>query len=143
MAVTSKNTRNARLLICATVGGTYIPVNKTHGLKINQPTDYSEDTAHGNRFKSYLPGLADYSVAVAKWYDTAFSMLEAASINQISYYFQIYMDYSDPLNYDTGQCFFSMNELNLDIGNTADITFDMKNTGVDPRMVRNGAVLNT
>lgn len=141
MAVTTKNTKNARLLICATIGGTYVPVNKTHGLKISLPKDYSEDTSHGQDFKSYLPGQGDYSVTVAKWYDTAFFALEAASRRDISYYFLIYMDYNDTLNYDNGQCFFAQNEQNLDLGNTADITFDMKNTGLDPKIVRNGVVL--
>lgn len=137
----TKNTRNARLLLCATLGGTYVAVNKTHGLKFNVPTDFSEDTAHGDSFKSYIPGLQDFKLTVMAWYDTAYSTLEDMSLNKVSEYFMAYPDFADTLNYYRGQCYIGQDEFNLDIGNTADMSFTATVAGADVEIIRAGAAL--
>jgi len=114
----TKNSRNARMLLCATLGGTYVAISKTHGLKLNVPTDFSEDTAHGDRFKDYIPGLQDFKATVMAWYNTAYTTLEAMSVNKISEYFQIYPDFADTLNYYRGQCYLGQDEFDMDLGNT-------------------------
>lgn len=137
----TKNTRNARMLISATLGGSYVAVNKTHGLNMNLPTDFSEDTAHGDRFKSYIPGLQDFKVEISAWYDTVYTTLEKASLDKISYYFLIYPDFADPLNYYRGQCFFGLDGFDLSIGNTADMKFTSVIANADIAIIRNGTAL--
>lgn len=135
----TKNTRNAALLISSTLDGPYTKVNKTHGLTIGVPTDFSEDTGHGQRFKTKLPGLQDFTMALRKWYSTLTSVLEYASVNKIPYYFQAYHDYADTENYYRGQCYFGLNEENLDLGNTADQGYDVVLANEDLDIIRAGA----
>jgi len=137
----TKNTRNARLLLCATLGGTYVRVTKSHGLKLNVPTDFSEDTGHGERFKDYLPGLQDFKATIGAWYDTVYTTLEAMSVNKVSEYFQIYIDFADTLNYYRGQCFVGMDDFTLDIGNTADFGYSVVIANADLDIIRAGATI--
>lgn len=137
----TKNNRNARLLLCATLGGTYVAVNKTHGFKLNLSTDFSEDTSHGDSFKSYLPGLQDYKGTLMAWYDTAYSVLESMSKNKISEYFQAYPDFSDSLNYYRGQCYVGLDELDLDLGNTSGFQFTQTIANADIAIIRAGVAL--
>lgn len=137
----TKNTRNARMLISSTLAAPYTVVSKTNGLSLNLATDFSEDTAHGDSFKSYIPGLQDFKATLKSWYDTAFTTLESASKNKTSYYFLIYPDYSDSVNYYRGQCYFGLDELNLDIGNTAALSFTVTIANADIAIIRAGAAL--
>lgn len=129
------------MLLCATLGGTYVRITKTHGLKLNVPTDFSEDTGHGERFKGYLPGLQDFKATVTNWYDTAYTTLEAMSVNKISEFFQIYPDFADTLNYYRGQCFFGQDEFNLDIGNTVDFGYTAVIASADLDIIRAGVTI--
>jgi hypothetical protein len=137
----TKNTRNSRLLLSSTLGGPYTAVTKSHGLKFGVPTDFSEDTGHGQTFKSYLPGLQDFKLTLMAWYDTVYTTLEAMSLNKISEYFIAYIDFADTLNYYRGQCFVGQDELDLDIGNTAGLQFTAVIANADIQIVRAGAAL--
>lgn len=137
----TKNARNAGLYLCATLGGTYVKVNKTHGYKLNLQTDFSEDTSHGDSFKSYLPGLQDFKGTLMAWYDTAYTILEAMSKNKTSEYFQAYPDIADTVNYYRGQCFVGLDELDMDLGNTAGFQFTQVIAGADLAIIRAGVAL--
>lgn len=137
----TKNTRNARLLLSATLGGTYVAVNKTHGLSPNFETDWSEDTSHGDSVKGYIPGLQDFNLDIEAWYDTAYATLEAAVKNKISYFFQLYIDFADSLNYYRGQIFIGGGSTDLALGNTAGQSFNARIANADYQIVRNGVAL--
>lgn len=137
----TKNTRNARLLISSTLAAPYTIISKAHGVTLNLTTDFSEDTAYGDVFKSYVPGLQDFKATLNQWYETAQSVLESASKNRTSYYFLLYPDYNDSTNYYRGQCYFGLDEFNLAMGNTADMTFTMVIANADVAIVRAGTAL--
>lgn len=137
----TKNTRAMRLLISSTLAAPYTLVTKTHGFKLNLSTDFSEDTSHGDSFKSYLPGLQDFKGTLDAWYDTAQSVLESASKNKTSYYFLVYPDYSDSVNYYRGQCYFGLDELELSLGNTAGFSYTMVIANADIAIVRAGSAI--
>jgi hypothetical protein len=137
----TKNARNARLLLCATLGGTYVAVNKTHGAKLNLQTDFSEDTSHGDSFKSYLPGLQDFKATIMAWYDTAYTTLEAMSKNKTSEYFQFYPDFADTVNYYRGQMFVGLDELDGDLGNTVGFQYTGVIANADIAIIRAGVAL--
>lgn len=139
--MSTKNSRNAGLYLCATLGGTYVKITKTHGLKLNLGTDFSEDTSHSDRFKSYLPGLQDFKGTLMRWYETATTALESLSLNKTSEYFMIYPDVADTVNYYRGQAFFGLDELNLDLGNTVDMSYTMTIANADIEVIRNGSAL--
>jgi len=137
----TKNTRLSALYLCATLSGTYVRINKTHGLKLGLTTDFSEDTSHSDRFKSYLPGLQDFTLDLMIWYETTFSSLESMSLNKTSEYFLLYPDYTDTQNYYRGQMYVGLDELGLDLGNTADMKFTAKIANADIQVVRAGAAI--
>ena len=137
----TKNARNARFLLSSTLAGPYTAVTKTHGLKMNVPTDFSEDTGHGANFKSYLPGLQDFKLTVLNWYDTIYTTLEAMSLNKISEFFIAYVDFADSLNYYRGQTFLGMDEFDLDLGNTVGFKYTSVIANSDIQIVRAGAAL--
>ncbi len=121
----TKNSRNVRVLI----GGTAI--NKTHGAKVNPTTDYSEDTSHGDQYKSYLPGLKDFTVDVSAWYDSGYHTLRNAALNATALQdVLVYPDYGQTTHY--WRCpymYASLTDHNLDIGNTIDEAFTLRNAG--------------
>lgn len=141
MAVVTRNTRNAGLYLCATLGGTYVKVTKSHGFNPSLTTDFSEDTAHGDQFKSNIPGLSDFKAKLAAWYQTTSSTLMAMALNRISEYFLAYPDVADSLNYIRGQCYLGMDSLDMDLGKTVDEAYTMVLANSDIQIVRAGAAL--
>jgi len=139
--MTTKNSRNARLLLASTLAGPYTAVTKSHGLKFNVPTDFSEDTGHGATFKGYLPGLQDFKLTLGAWYDTVYTTLEAMSLNKISEYFIAYIDFADTLNYYRGQLFVGQDEFDLDLGVTVGGGYTGVIANADVQIVRAGAAL--
>lgn len=137
----TKNSRNASFRLSSTLAGPYTAVTKSHGIKMNVPTDFSEDTGHGAQFKSYLPGLQDFKCTLLNWYDTIYTTLEAMSLNKISEYFICYIDLADSLNYYRGQCFVGQDELDLDLGNTVGFKYTAVIANSDIQIVRAGAAL--
>lgn len=129
------------MLLCATLSGTYVAVSKSHGLSLNLSTDFSEDTAHGDSLKSYIPGLQDFKAKLMAWYETAYTTLEAMSKNKISEYFLIYPDFADTVNYYRGQCYVGLDELGLDLGNTVGFNYTVVIANADIAIIRAGAAL--
>lgn len=136
-----KNTRNSRLLLCATLGGTYVAVAGAHGYKENVPTDFSDATAYGASFKSYLPGLQDYKATLMRWYDTADATVEKMSLSKTSEYFMFYPDFADSLNYTRGQIYLGQDEADYDLGKTADQKYTAVIANADIAVIRGGAAI--
>lgn len=131
------------MLLCATLGGTYVAVSKSHGLKTKLPTAFSKDTSHGDRFESSLPGTEEFSATLTAWYNTAYTTLEAMAVNRVSEYFMIYPDFSDTTNYYRGQCYVSFTEHDLDLGNTGGHGFDVVLASGDLDIIRSGTTILT
>jgi hypothetical protein len=85
--------------------------------------------------------LQDFKAKLLVWYDTVYTTLNAMSLNKISEYFIAYMDFADSLNYYRGQCFVGMDELDLDLGNTAGESYTVVIANQDIQVVRAGAAL--
>lgn len=121
----TKNTRNARVLINGTA------VNKTYGATVTPTTDYSEDTSHGDQYKSYLPGLKDFTVDISNWYDDAYHVLRVAALNNTALVnVLVYPDYAQTTHY--WRCptmYASLNEQSHEIGNTTGETYTLRNAG--------------
>jgi len=121
----TRNSRNARIL----VGGT--AVNKTHGATVNPTTDYSEDTSHGDEYKSYLPGLKDFTVEISAWYDSAYHTLRNAALDGTALSdVLVYPDYSTTTHYWYCPAMYcSLTDHDLAIGNTIGETYELRNAG--------------
>lgn len=88
-----------------------------------------------------MPGLQDFKGTLMRWYETATTALESLSLNKTSEYFMIYPDVADTVNYYRGQAFFGLDELNLDLGNTVDMSYTMTIANADIEIIRNGSAL--
>lgn len=138
------NTRNGRFLLSGTAaaGSSYVAVANAHGYKENVPTDFSEDTVLGARFKSYIPGLQDYKGDLMTWYNAVDATLEKMSLQKISEYFLFYPDFSNPVNYTRGQIYLGQDESDHEIGKTADQKYTAVIANNDIQVVRQGAVIS-
>jgi hypothetical protein len=78
---------------------TAIPISETHNIDLSFDTDFAEDSSQGDSFKTYLAGLADFTMTVDKWYDSAEAVLLDAVIarTQLKVYF--YPDAADATVY--------------------------------------------
>lgn len=93
---------NARIYMGASVA---VPVAETHGMNMNFETDFAEDSSQGDSFKTYLAGLADFTLEINKWYDNTESTLLDAVINRTVLKFYFYPNAADSTVYiyGTGQ----------------------------------------
>lgn len=98
----TKHGVNSRLYLGA---ATPIPVTETHNIDISFDTDFAEDSSQGDSFKSYLAGLADFTMSIDRWYDSAEYVLLDAVIARTVLKFYFYPDAADATVYlyGTGQ----------------------------------------
>jgi hypothetical protein len=98
----TKHGVNSRIYMGAT---TPIPVTETHNIDISFETDFAEDSSQGDSFKTYLAGLADFTMAIDRWYDSAEYVLLDAVIARTVLKFYFYPDATDATVYlyGTGQ----------------------------------------
>jgi len=98
----TKHGVNSRIYMGAT---TPIPVTETHNIDISFDTDFAEDSSQGDSFKTYLAGLADFTMSIDRWYDSAESTLLDAVIARTVMKFYAYPDAADATVYvyGTGQ----------------------------------------
>ena len=121
----TKSSRNVRVLINGAA------VNKTHGANISPVTDYSEDTSHGDVYKSYLAGLTDFTRSIESWYDDAYHVLHNASLagTAVTNVF-VYPDYAQTTHYwRIPYMYVSMDSFDLAIGNTIGESYTLRNAG--------------
>jgi hypothetical protein len=100
--MSTKHGVNSRIYMGAT---TPIPVTETHNIDISFDTDFAEDSSQGDSFKTYLAGLADFTMAIDRWYDSAEYVLLDAVIARTVLKFYFYPDAADATVYlyGTGQ----------------------------------------
>lgn len=79
-----------------------IPVAETHGISVSVDTDFAEDSAQGDSWKTYIAGLNDFTVEISKWFDSAEKALINAVINKTVMKFYFYPDRTDNTNYVYG-----------------------------------------
>lgn len=60
--------------------GAASPIAEGTGFTMNMPTDWAEDSAWGDSFKTYKPGMADFSAEVTKHYDHNETLLRNAAL---------------------------------------------------------------
>lgn len=98
----TKHGVNSRIYMGASVA---IPVSETHNIDISFDTDFAEDSSQGDSFKTYLAGLADFTMSIDRWYDSAEYVLLDAVIARTTLKFYFYPDAADNTVYlyGTGQ----------------------------------------
>jgi hypothetical protein len=128
----TRNSRNAGLYLRPTGSGAYTKVNKTHGLKLGLGTDFSDDSGHGQKFKTALPGQHDFKVDVELWYQIYADTLKNYSLNETILDFLLYPNISDTLNYWSGSCYIGQDEMDPSLGKTVSEKYTLVLSGGDP-----------
>lgn len=92
---------NSRLYLGATNA---VPVAETHGINFGVETDFAEDSAQGDTWKTYLPGLSDMTLEFDKWFDQSAGggALLQAVISRTAQKWYFYPDASDATIYVYG-----------------------------------------
>jgi hypothetical protein len=119
----TKHGVNARIYLGAS---TAIPVAETHGMSLGFDTDFAEDSAQGDSFKTYLPGLADFTLEINKWYDSAEYVLLDAVIARTTLKFYFYPDASDNTVYVYGTGTLGGGGFDAPIDNIVDQTYSFR-----------------
>lgn len=129
----TRNSRDAALYLRTTGAGAYAKVNKTYGLVVNTPTDFSDDTGHGQKFKTGLPGNHDFKVELELYYQKYADLLHNYSLNETVLDFLVYPSVTnDPLNYWSGACYLGQDSQDMKLGNTVSEKYTLVLTGGDP-----------
>lgn len=101
--------KNGRLGVLYWGLNTAIPVAETHDdLDLSLSTDFQEDTAHGDTYRTRIPGLKDFSLAVQKWFDTSYHVMIDAAIASTIGKFYLYPDRTDPSIYWFGTNYWGL-----------------------------------
>ncbi len=119
----TKHGVNARLYLGASVP---IPVTETHNLDLGFSTDFAEDSSQGDSFKTYLAGLADFTLKIDRWYDSAESVLLDAVIARTTLKFYFYPDAADNTVYVYGSGQLGGGGFKAGIGDVVDQSYEFR-----------------
>lgn len=72
--------------------GAATPVAEGTGFTVNMPTDWAEDSAWGDSFKTYKSGMSDFTAEVTKHYDHNETLLRQAALDHAIGNFYWYPD---------------------------------------------------
>lgn len=121
----TKHGVNSRIYMGAT---TPIPVTETHNIDISFDTDFAEDSSQGDSFKTYLAGLADFTMAIDRWYDSAEYVLLDAVIARTTLKFYFYPDAADATVYLYGSGQLGGGGFKAGIGDVVDQSYQFRAT---------------
>jgi hypothetical protein len=118
----TKHGVNARIYMGAS---TAIPITETHGMNLGFDTDFAEDSSQGDSFKTYLPGLSDFTLEINR-YDSAESTLLNAVIARTTLKFYFYPDANDATVYVYGTGTLGGGGFDAPIDNIVDQTYQFR-----------------
>jgi hypothetical protein len=129
----TRNSRDAALFLRPTGAGAYTKVNKSHGLVINTPTKFSDDTGHGQKFDTQLPGTHQFEVSLDLYYQKYADLLHNYSLNETLLDFLVYPSVtSDPLNFWSGSSYLGQEKQDLGLNKTIEESYKLVLAGGDP-----------
>lgn len=128
----TRNSRNAGLYLRTSGSGSYTKVNKSYGLVINTPTDFNDDTGHGQKFKTATPGTHDFKIDLEKWYMKYDDDLHNYSLNETVLDFLAYPNIADTGNYWSGSCYLGQESQDASMGKTVSEKYTVVLYGGDP-----------
>lgn len=103
---------------------TAVPVAETHDdITANLEPDYAEDTAHGDNFKTRIPGALDFQLQFRSWFDTAYHTLMDDAIAKTVGRWYWYPDRTDSTIYWYGTGYLGMTEYATPMAGIVDTGF--------------------
>lgn len=104
-------------------------VAESHGIKVNVDTDFAEDSAQGDVWKTSLPGLSTFGFEIQKWYDNANHTLLDAVIAKTLQKFYFYPDRADATVYAYGTGYLGGGGFDSQINATIDQAYKFEPSG--------------
>lgn len=92
---------------------------------MNLAADFAEDSAHGDRFKTKIPGMMDAEMSFRSWFDTAYHTLVEAAINTTLGKWYWYPDRTDSTIYWFGTGYLAMDEYTTPMEGVVDTGFTL------------------
>lgn len=133
--------RNARLYLGTTNASPIPKISNAAGtavskFELNTGVDFAEDTAQGDNFKTYVPGLPDYSGSLDFFFQDAntshlqYTLIDAAMAGTVvKHYAYPGIGAGMTAVYFYGNVYLSLKSLPLDVGGLVTASFDMKAAG--------------
>jgi hypothetical protein len=133
--------RNSRLYLGATNASPIPKISNPAGtaiskFEVNTGVDFAEDTAQGDTFKTYVPGLPDYSGSLDFFFQDAtttnlqYALIDAAMQGTpLKHYAYPGIGAGVTGVYFYGNVYLSLKSLPMDVGSLVTASFDMKAAG--------------
>lgn len=109
--------------------GTASPINETNNISLSFGADYAEDSAHGDSYKSYVPGLFDFEGTIEGHYDTNDDSLLTAALAGTKQKFYFYPNRSLRYQYFYGEAFVTLNDLTASLTEIVGQSFTLRAAG--------------
>lgn len=107
------------------------PVDETFDLSIDTTTDFAEDSAHGDSWRTFIPTLSTFELSIGKHYDSApgGGALQNFVINRTLLKFYLYPDRSDSTVYFYGTGYLGGGGMTMGLEDVIDSTFTLQPSG--------------
>jgi hypothetical protein len=91
--------------------GTASPIAEGTGVSMSLPTDFAEDSAWGDTFKTKKPGLTDFTLTLTKWYDHNEVALRQAALSRTVGKWYWYPDRNEATDYVFGTGYMTLSSI--------------------------------
>jgi hypothetical protein len=100
-------------------------VPETFDLSIDVTTDFAEDSAHGDTWRTFIPTLSTFEMSIGKHFDSAAGggQLQSWAISRTELKYYLYPDRSDSTVYFYGTCYLGGGGLTMGLEDVIDSTF--------------------
>ena len=106
-------------------------VTETFNLSIETSTDFAEDTAHGDDWRTFIPTLSTFTMTVEKHFDSAAGggQLQAWVISKQLLKFYLYPDRLDATIYWYGTGYLGGGGMTMGLEDIIDSSFEFQPSG--------------
>jgi hypothetical protein len=101
------------------------PITETFDLSIETTTDFADDSAHGDVWRTFIPTLSTFEMTINKHFDNAASggALQAFVINRSVLKYYLYPNRTSSTIYWYGTCYLGGGGMSMTLEDVIDSTF--------------------
>ena len=101
------------------------PVTETFDLSIETETDFADDSAHGDVWRTFIPTLSTFNMTINKHFDNAASggQLQAWVISRTVLKYYLYPNRNSSTIYWYGTCYLGGGGMSMTLEDVIDSTF--------------------
>lgn len=101
------------------------PITETFDLSIETTTDFADDSAHGDSWRTFIPTLSTFEMTINKHFDNAASggQLQTFVINRTVLKYYLYPNRTSSTIYWYGTCYLGGGGMSMTLEDVIDSTF--------------------